>query len=483
MLTPGQIANRLDHRLSLLTRGSRTAAPRQQTLRAAIDWSYELLDPEEQRLLRMLSVFRGGFTLEAVEALWAATSPDESFSADALELLGQLVDKSLVTTSDTTTGRRFGMLETIREYAFDGLEQAGETDAAVAAHRTWFGDLAATYGRQVVTADQLEALEALEADHENLRALLERTLAAGDIETVVGVAADLAHFWWLHYHFGESDRWFDRLLDLADDAPPRVRAKLLMGAGEFSMSLSNHVEADRRLTAAREIARDLGSPRHEAWAEAYMTTNELWRVDFEAAGTHAMAALQLFQDVGDLAGFAYVMFLQIATDYGKLLEAGEVSPQAAEELMKRLEPIHAGVTQLGDRNPDRSRAGSAGPAGAGCGAGAGGRGAHGGRRGGARHPRQPDLPRSCARSCRARGGSHRQPGGRGHVARSLRKPAPSPRRDRPSGRAIRLRRCSRANPPAPVTPPTSKPPGSRGSSMDREAAVRQAHSITAAARS
>ena len=134
-LSPPQIAERLDDRFALLTKGTRTAVPRQQTLRAAIDWSYELLTPDEQRLFRCLSVFRGGFTLDAVQALW---SDGEQRERDALELLTHLVDKSLVVITSRAETRRFGLLGTIRQYAWERLESAGETDATVAQHRQWF---------------------------------------------------------------------------------------------------------------------------------------------------------------------------------------------------------------------------------------------------------------------------------------------------------------------------------------------------------
>ena len=231
-LSPPQIAERLDDRFALLVKGTRTALPRQQTLRAAIDWSYELLTPEEQCLFRCLSVFRGGFTLDAVQALW---SDGDEHDQDALELLTHLVDKSLVLITSRAETRRFGLLGTIRQYAWERLESAGEKDAALAKHRQWFTSWAKEQGRLLSTPDQLAALEALEADHDNLRAILERSMAFGRRGT--RPAHRCRHFLLL-----VAPLAFRRSRRMVPTPPcsrrkrrlPRVRAKLLLGAGRFS---------------------------------------------------------------------------------------------------------------------------------------------------------------------------------------------------------------------------------------------------------
>ena len=150
-----------------------------------------MLTPEQQRLFRCLSVFRGGFTLDAVQALW---SDGEKGDQDALELLTHLVDKSLVAITSRTETRRFGLLETIRQYAWERLESAGETEATLARHRQWFTSWVKKQGRLLSTPDQLVALEALEADYDNLRAVLERSMASGDVEPALRIAADISLF-------------------------------------------------------------------------------------------------------------------------------------------------------------------------------------------------------------------------------------------------------------------------------------------------
>jgi predicted ATPase/class 3 adenylate cyclase len=346
-LSPHQIAERLDDRFALLTKSARTALPRQQTLRAAIGWSYELLTSEEQQLFRRLAVFRGGFTLDAVQALWAE---ERDFDGDPLDLLTQLVDKSLVVTSSRAGARRFGLLETIRQYAWELLESAGETDVTLAAHTQWFTSWAAEQGRLVSTPDQLTALEALEADHDNLRAILERSMASGDVEPALRIAADISYFWWLHSHFGESGSWFRRLLAVDGRVSPRVRAKLLIGAGEFSMSMSDHQQAEDRLTEARRIAEEIKAPRIEAWALAYLMTNETWRLDMDAARRYGEEGLGIFQSTGDLLGIGYVTFMQAALDHADLWRSNKMTPEVAEDLMSKLEPMVAGAREFGERN-------------------------------------------------------------------------------------------------------------------------------------
>lgn len=346
-LSPHQIAERLDDRLALLIKSTRTALPRQQTLRAAIDWSYELLTPDEQHLFRRLSVFRGGFTLEAVEAL---LSDAEKLDREALELLTQLVDKSLVVITSRAGTRRFGLLETIRQYAWELLESAGETDATLARHRQWFTSWAAKQGRLVSTSDQLAALEALEADHDNLRAVLERSIASGDVEPALRIAADISFFWWLHSHFGESGAWFKRLLAIAEGVPPRVRAKLLIGAGEFSMSVADHQQAEARFTEAHRIAAEINDPRIEGWALAYLMSNETYRLNMDAARVYGEQSLDIFQNAGDLLGIGYVTFLQTGLDGLDLWINDKMTPEVAEELMSKLEPMVVGAQQFGERN-------------------------------------------------------------------------------------------------------------------------------------
>jgi predicted ATPase len=346
-LSPQQIAERLDDRFALLIKGSRTALPRQQTLRAAIDWSYELLTSDEQHLFRCLSVFRGGFTLDAVQALW---SDGEDRETDALELLTHLIDKSLVVITSRAETRRFGLLGTIHQYAGERLEAAGETEATLAKHCEWFTAWAKDQGRLLTTPEQLAALAALEADHDNLRAILERSIASGDVEPALRIAADISFFWWLHSHFGEAGKWFERLLAVGERASPYVRAKLVLGSGRFSMSMSDHEVAEKRFQEGRRLAQKIKARRLEGWALAGLMLNEFSRLNNDAARVYADQSLRIFQAAGDPLGFGFVMYMRTAIEDFDLWRSGGMTPEVAEGLMSELEPTVVGARQLGDRN-------------------------------------------------------------------------------------------------------------------------------------
>jgi predicted ATPase/class 3 adenylate cyclase len=209
VLTPAQIVERLGGRLDLL-KGGRDADPRQQTLRATIEWSYDLLDDEEKELFARLAIFRGGCTLEAAEAVAGAD----------LDILQSLVDKSLV----RHTGERFWMLETIREYA---LELLDEEDLANR-HADYYLALAEKAFRETIGPRPAESLDRLEADHDNLRAALSRLETAGETQRALRLAGVLYGFWQVRGHFTEGQRRLETVLS-ADDSPTAARARALLG--------------------------------------------------------------------------------------------------------------------------------------------------------------------------------------------------------------------------------------------------------------
>ncbi|MFF8320686.1 BTAD domain-containing putative transcriptional regulator [Streptomyces bobili] len=208
LLTPRQIAERLDDRFRLLTSGSRTALPRQQTLRAVVDWSWDLLDEPERTVLRELSVFAGGWDLEAAEAV--CTGP-------VADLVGALVDKSLVVAAPGPGdgGMRYRMLETIHEYA---TERAAETPelraAAERRHRSWVRALVARADPLLRSAEQLPWISRLETELDNIRVAIQRGLTAGDEEEAAAVCIAMGWFWWLRNYRYEGAAWTDRTLRL-----------------------------------------------------------------------------------------------------------------------------------------------------------------------------------------------------------------------------------------------------------------------------
>jgi len=197
-MTIEQLANRLDDRFRLLTGGSRTALPRHRTLRAVVDWSWDLLTDAERIVLRRLSVFAGGASLEAAERVCAgpAVVPDE-----VLELLTSLAEKSLlVTEGDRAPGDgalRYRMLGTIKEYAADRLTEAGESDLARQAHLGYFTELAESAEPHLRRAEQLVWLARLEADHDNISAAMRGAIAAGQAQAAMRLAAAAGWYWWL----------------------------------------------------------------------------------------------------------------------------------------------------------------------------------------------------------------------------------------------------------------------------------------------
>ncbi|MEU3522766.1 BTAD domain-containing putative transcriptional regulator [Streptomyces sp. NPDC038707] len=213
LLTPRQIADRLDDRFRLLTSGSRTALPRQQTLRAVVDWSWDLLDERERTVLREVSVFAGGWDLAAAEAV--CTGP-------AAELLGALVDKSLVVAApgdpDGTgggTGMRYRMLETIHEYATErAAEVPGLRAAAERRHRAWVRSLVEEAGPQLRSAAQLPWFTRLETELDNIRAALDRAVRAGDEAEAGALVLAISWFWWLRSHRQEAVTWVRLVLRL-----------------------------------------------------------------------------------------------------------------------------------------------------------------------------------------------------------------------------------------------------------------------------
>ncbi|MFG2039883.1 BTAD domain-containing putative transcriptional regulator [Dactylosporangium sp. NPDC048998] len=216
-LTPAQIADRLDDRFRLLTRGSRTALPRHQTLRAVVDWSWDLLAEPERAMLRRLAIFPGGATVESA----AAVCDPGGLLGDPDELLATLVEKSLLIVGDDL---RYRMLETIRAYGLERLEEHGETDELRRRHGAWFLALAERLEPSMRTGAQLEALAVLNAEHDNLHGALRRAVAAGDSDLAVRLVAVVGWYWWLGGHRVEGAALANAALSLPGPSDPEARA-------------------------------------------------------------------------------------------------------------------------------------------------------------------------------------------------------------------------------------------------------------------
>ncbi|MFE5210350.1 BTAD domain-containing putative transcriptional regulator [Streptomyces sp. NPDC056600] len=212
MLTPRQLVGRLDDRFRLLTSGSRTALPRQQTLRAVVDWSWDLLDEDERAVLARLSVFSGGCDLDAAEAVCGPA---------ALDALGSLVDKSLVVAAPSPlsphAGMRYRLLETVAEYARERLDEAGSQQAAARAHLTYYRELARTTDPLLRGRRQSAAIARLETEYENLRTAMRTAVAHGDEQEALCLFHSLAWYWQMRDQRSEARGWAQQVLALGPD--------------------------------------------------------------------------------------------------------------------------------------------------------------------------------------------------------------------------------------------------------------------------
>ncbi|MEV3921739.1 ATP-binding protein [Actinomadura coerulea] len=218
-LTPGQVAARLGDRFRLLTGGSRTALPRHRTLRAVVDWSWELLDGTERAVLRRLAVFAGGATPEAAVRVCGLASPDAPDPRDVIDVIAALIDKSLV-MADGDTDVRYRLLETVRVYAGERLEEAGETRRVRDAHAAYMVGFAERAEPELRRGDQLVWSARLAAERENFTVVFRHVTEVGDAEAALRLVAGLVWFWILRDMERESGGWTVVVRDMAGDAAP-----------------------------------------------------------------------------------------------------------------------------------------------------------------------------------------------------------------------------------------------------------------------
>lgn len=266
MLSPAQIAERLDDAFNLLTRGKTDALPRHQTLRATMDWSYALLAQDEQVLLRRLSVFAGSFTLEMVEAIGG----DEFVRSPLLDVLTNLVDKSLVTiyARDDQGVARFHLLETVRQYAREKLEASGEAAAVRTRLLEWAVHFAEQMQPRLAGAEAGATLARLTMDEDNLRAALQWARIHREVERGLRLAATLWNYWLNRGALSEGRRWLEKFLAMETPTavPPIVRAQALHAAGRLAFRQSDLVRANVLAEASLEAARAANDPASLATA-------------------------------------------------------------------------------------------------------------------------------------------------------------------------------------------------------------------------
>jgi len=272
------IADRLDDRFRLLVGGSRTALSRQQTLKATLDWSYNLLTEPQRRVLRGLSVFVGGAPLQAVEIV---CSGDEVGSGDVLRLLGELVDQSLVTLDDADAEPRYRLLETVREYGRAQLVELGEQEATEEAHGLWAIAVADRTEAALPGPDWQASLARLELDYDNIRAALDRSLSA-DIDRGLRLAAAMWQPWLWHGYLAEGRRSLGRALG-GPPTPTAERARALVGLAALTIRSGEPGAGGRHADDAFAIYRGLGDPQGACRALQVLGVAAWSEDDLEAA--------------------------------------------------------------------------------------------------------------------------------------------------------------------------------------------------------
>jgi len=307
-LSVEEIDQKLDQRFRLLTGGSRTALPRQQTLRSLIDWSYDLLNEPEKQLLSRLSVFNGGWISGAAAQVCAGGSVEEW---EVLDLITSLCDKSLVVSEQSLGSTRYRLLETVRQYSRDRLMESGEAATWQDHHLKHFTELAEEARPHLRGPEQATWLSRLESEHDNCRAALDWGLfGAGNKALALQLAACLWRFWLLRGHFSEGRHWLGEALAKDPGATPYVRARALNGAGVLAEQQTDFDAAHEYHRESLKVSTDLG----DIWCTA-MTLNNIGNVhatsgDLERANQFWAQALVLWRDLealgklGDQRGFA-----------------------------------------------------------------------------------------------------------------------------------------------------------------------------------
>jgi predicted ATPase/DNA-binding SARP family transcriptional activator/Tfp pilus assembly protein PilF len=319
-LSVAEIQPRLHDCMALLGGGHRAALPRQKTIRALIDWSYDLLTEKEKALLLRLSVFAGGWSLEAVESI-CADSETEGPEARSFPLLSRenlfdvltaLTDKSLVAYEALPGGARYRMLETVRQYARDRLAESGETLAWRRRHRDYFLALAEEGNQKLRGPEQAQWLHTLEIEHDNLRQALRLCLEAGDAaETGLRLGAALQRFWQTRGHLTEGRECLRALLTRPEAAArTRARAAALNGAGRLASKQGDYASTRSLLEEGFDIFRELGDRQGCAYSLVELGAMAWNQGDYASARSLLAEALEPLREARDQQGIATALGIQ-----------------------------------------------------------------------------------------------------------------------------------------------------------------------------
>lgn len=320
VLSPSSMLTRLGNRLQLLTGGSRDLPQRQQTLRAAIGWGYDLLSATEQKLFRRLSVFAGGCNLESVEAV-CDTKGD--LDLDLLDGMASMVDKSLVQQVEQGKGEsRFVMLETLREYGLEQLEVSGEAAQTKRAHAAYFLVLAE---ENATEPSEAEWLERMGLENDNLRAGLEWLIETGNAEWGLRLGTSLFRFWEVREYLAEGRDSLGRLLRLTEaGSTTKLRMRALFAAGVLAGEQGDYASAAALIGESQDIAQALGDKTGVAVSLNALAVFARDRGDVEAAYILFEASLELWRELGDQKAVARALsnlatVVKIRGEYGRAL--------------------------------------------------------------------------------------------------------------------------------------------------------------------
>jgi predicted ATPase len=298
VLSPTAMRTRLSSRLQLLTGGARDMPQRHQTLRAAMDWSYDLLTPTEQKLFRRLSVFVGGCTLEGAEAVCDAKG---DLGLDVLDGMESMVDKSLAQRDEQSDGEpRFVMLETIREYALEKLEASGEKALTKRAHAAYCLVLAEERATEQVGTVSADWLAHYGVEHDNFRAAVEWLTETEDAEWGLRLGGALFRYWEMREYLAEGRARLDKLLKIAGaQAPTKGRSRALFAAGVLGVEQGDYAAAEALIRESMEISRQLGNAQGAAVCLNALAVSARDRGDIPSARSLFEESLTVWREVGD----------------------------------------------------------------------------------------------------------------------------------------------------------------------------------------
>jgi predicted ATPase/class 3 adenylate cyclase/DNA-binding XRE family transcriptional regulator len=309
LMSPQMLLKRLSAQFILTADGMRTAPERQKTLNSAIDWSYNLLPPEEQKTFAYLSVFSGGFTLEAAEAIFSQNVTETPI----FTLIASLLDKSLLTVvpdPEASNDTRHTMLVTIQEYARERLREMEEEAEIRNLHLVYFLNLAEKAGKELRGPNQLEWLRLLDSDRDNLRTALGWAIETGQTETALQMVRSLHWFWLILSNFNEGRQWFQRVLEMRD-APlyPGAYAEVLTQMAHQTFLQFSERDAKPYAEQALSIARTYQDKHNTARALVWLGLALIGEKNFTAAQSAFEESKRLFQEVHDEWGYSFVMMV------------------------------------------------------------------------------------------------------------------------------------------------------------------------------